>query len=111
MAEEKSSLEIGIEQMSRAIFDGDYSQVVVHDVTIIPPMQFSPADITTLRSELNLTQWRLATVMNVSLRTVRNWESGRSHPSRVANRLLEAIKKEPSIVEHLWGMKSERVYK
>lgn len=103
MDEKKSSLEIGIEQMSAAIFDGDYSKVTVHKVHIKPAPQYSADEVKKIRHELNLTQRVLARVMSVSTRTVEGWEAGRSRPSRTASRLLEAIHKQPSIINVLIG--------
>jgi len=47
-----------------------------------------------LRQKLGLTQEQFAVKIGVTSMTIRRWESGRTHPSRMASRLLEEIQKE-----------------
>lgn len=49
-----------------------------------------------LRVDLGLTQSRLASLLRVSIRSVRNWENGTFEPPYVAIFVLETIKSEKS---------------
>lgn len=102
MAETPTHLEESIDQMMAAL-DGDFSHVTIHEVDIKPAPQFSADEVKAIRKEVGLTQRVLAKVLSVSPRTVEAWETGRSHPSRTASRLLEAIQKDPGIVQLLIG--------
>jgi putative transcriptional regulator len=58
-----------------------------------PPEQYVAEDIKRIRSEKNLSQSVFALYLNVSVKTVRSWESGERTPSHSALRLLELIDK------------------
>lgn len=58
-----------------------------------PPHEYSPKQIKKIREAGNYSQGVFAKVLNVSVKTVRSWESGDRHPSHAALRLLEIIDK------------------
>ncbi|MFB9769245.1 helix-turn-helix domain-containing protein [Lactiplantibacillus modestisalitolerans] len=96
MAHKKSDIEIGAEQLLAAL-DGDYSHVTVHRRSLTDGPAFTPSEIRELRKKLTFNQDTFATVMGVELQTIKDWEAGRSHPCKVAERLLEVLYKQPSV--------------
>lgn len=56
-----------------------------------PPKHYQASDIKKVRKEHNYSQSMFAKVLNVSVKTVKSWESGIRTPSGIANRLLEVI--------------------
>lgn len=55
----------------------------------------NPKDI---RVKLSLTQEKFATLMNISVHTLRNWEQGRRHPEGPARVLLNVVNNHPEIL-------------
>ena len=54
-----------------------------YDALCLPPVpEYSGANIRALRSRYKLSQAVLASVLNTSLSTVRQWEIGDKHPER-----------------------------
>jgi len=67
-----------------------------------PAPQWSAKEIKKLREgTLNMSQTEFAALLNVKAPTVRAWEQGHNLPSGSAARLLEALEKDPSLVEKL----------
>lgn len=58
-----------------------------------PPAEYKPKDIKKIRQKNHYSQSSLADVLNVSVRTVQSWESGKRVPSHAALRLLEIVDK------------------
>lgn len=56
-----------------------------------PPAKYTSKDIKKMREAKNLSQSVFALYLNVSVKTVRSWESGERIPSQCALRLLELI--------------------
>ncbi len=50
---------------------------------------------------LGMSQPEFAALLNIKTPTVRAWEQGHNVPSGAAARLIEALKKDPSLVEKL----------
>jgi len=50
---------------------------------------------------LRMSQTEFAALLNVKTPTVRAWEQGHNIPSGAAARLIEALKKDPTLVEKL----------
>ena len=50
-----------------------------------------PLNIRTMRNKLKITQQELAYRLGVSMSTVANWEAGRSNPSSLALRQINAL--------------------
>jgi putative transcriptional regulator len=55
-------------------------------------------DVRAIRERLGLSQSQLASVLNVSKRTLENWEQGRRGPTGAAQTLLRVMQHEPSAV-------------
>jgi len=58
-----------------------------------PPIEYRAKDIQKIRKRGQYSQSFFAKVLNVSLRTLQSWESGRRNPNHTALRLLEIIEK------------------
>lgn len=58
-----------------------------------PAMPYSAKDVKRIRESLHYPQSIFAQFLNVSVRTVESWESGRRTPNHAALRLLEIIDK------------------
>lgn len=58
-----------------------------------PPAHYEPKDIKKIRENCRYSQGFFAKVLNVSLNTVRSWESGNRKPSHAALRLIEIVDK------------------
>ncbi len=60
------------------------------------PLEFP--DVRSIREQVGLPQSRFASLLGVSVRTVRSWEQGRRHPSGAARVLLSLLEKNPDRV-------------
>lgn len=58
-------------------------------------------DVAALRRRLGMTQERFATVFQIALPVLRNWEQGRNKPDKVAATMLRMIEAHPKEVEAL----------
>lgn len=56
-----------------------------------PPKLYSAKEIKKIRTKLNYSQAVFARVLNISIKTVQAWESGKRSPNHAALRLLEII--------------------
>lgn len=61
--------------------------------TIKPAPIYSAEDIQNIRKKYNYSQKTLASILNVSVRTVENWEISKSKPNKSVYRLLELLDK------------------
>ncbi len=68
--------------------------------TILPaaPAAMNATDVRALRDSLNASQAVFARLLNVSTQLVQAWEANRRQPEGAALRLLEVVKRDPSIV-------------
>ena len=58
-----------------------------------PPAEYKAKDIKKIRTKNHYSQGIFAKVLNVSIRTIQSWESGRRVPTHSALRLLEIVDK------------------
>lgn len=64
------------------------------DLLCVPPIpDYDSAKIRALRDRFNLSQAVLASVLNTSLSTVRQWEIGVKHPSGPSLKLLSLLER------------------
>lgn len=68
------------------------------DKSIILP---SHSDIKTLRANLNLSQAQFAKTIEISVKTLQNWEQAKRRPQGPARALLQIIAKYPEIIAKL----------
>jgi putative transcriptional regulator len=67
-----------------------------------PPAEYKAKDIKKIREKNHYSQGIFAKVLNVSVRTIQSWESGRRVPTHSALRLLEIVDKgiyQPQIIK------------
>jgi putative transcriptional regulator len=72
----------------------DAAQMQQFDGLCLPVPQvpkFTGAKIKALRERYEITQAVLATILNTSLSTVRQWEIGAKHPSGPSSKLLDLL--------------------
>ena len=60
---------------------------------------FTPLDISKVRGIFGMSQSQMALFLNVSARTLQNWEQGRREPTGAAQTLLRVMQKEPEAVK------------
>ncbi|MCH8135439.1 MAG: helix-turn-helix domain-containing protein [Proteobacteria bacterium] len=60
---------------------------------------FTPPDVSKVRKDFGMTQSQMALFLNVSARTLQNWEQGRREPTGAARTLLRVMQKEPKAVK------------
>ncbi|MBO4311885.1 MAG: helix-turn-helix domain-containing protein [Desulfovibrionaceae bacterium] len=63
----------------------------MYDACKVP--QYSPENVKNLRTRLALTQRALASILNTSVSSVRQWEQGVKRPSGPSNKLLYLLDK------------------
>lgn len=61
--------------------------------------KMTPLDITSIRTKAHKTQEEFATMLNISIGTLRNWEQGRRKPDGAALSLLKVVSANPQYVE------------
>ena len=83
-----------------AFAQGDPSRARVVEVDD-PVPAYEAKDVARTRSDLNLSQRALASVLGVSVRTVEAWEAGRNVPSGAARHLLFLLDGDHSLVQRL----------
>ena len=76
---------------SLAYAKGDTSKARKMNVTVAELPQYHDKEIKKIREDLNLTQKNFAFVLGVSLKTVEAWESGKTHPTGPARRLMTLL--------------------
>lgn len=60
--------------------------------------EFSAPDVKAVREKFGMSQADMATFLNVSKRTLENWEQGRRGPTGPAQTLLRIMEREPRAV-------------
>jgi putative transcriptional regulator len=63
--------------------------------------EFEPVNVVNIRERLSLTQPKFASLMGISLATLRNWEQGRRTPEGPARVLLNVVDKHPEVLRDL----------
>ena len=61
--------------------------------------ELSMPDVKAVRKQFRLSQSQMATFLNVSKRTLENWEQGRRSPTGPARTLLRIMEREPHAVK------------
>ena len=65
--------------------------------------ELSVPDVKTVRKQFGLSQSQMAAFLNVSKRTLENWEQGRRNPTGPARTLLRVMELEPRAVKRALG--------
>jgi putative transcriptional regulator len=59
--------------------------------------EFTPSRIQAVREQADLSQAQFARLLNVSVKTLQNWEQARREPTGPAKALLRIVEKEPKV--------------
>lgn len=59
--------------------------------------EFTPSRIQAVRERTELSQAQFARLLNVSVKTLQNWEQARREPTGPARALLRIVEKEPAV--------------
>ena len=70
----------------------------------LPRREFAEPDVKAIRDKFGLSQSQMAAFLNVSKRTLENWEQGRRGPTGPAQTLLRIMEKEPRAVRRALGV-------
>ena len=65
--------------------------------------EFSDPDVRAIREQYGLTQDKFASLIGISVKTLRNWEQGRRKPEGAARVLLQVAAKHPEAVLDVVG--------
>ncbi|EAR07565.1 NadS family protein [Reinekea blandensis] len=63
--------------------------------------EFKVADVSAIRSQLNVSQKAFADALGTSVDTIKSWESKRRNPTGIAAKVLASIQDDPSIFKTL----------
>lgn len=69
-----------------------------------PPPAIRPSQIVAARRRLEMTQVAFAGLLNVSLATLRRWETGEGRPTSATLRVLQLAAEKPEVLRDLAGM-------
>ncbi|WP_252090116.1 helix-turn-helix domain-containing protein [Pseudomonas sp. MWU13-3659] len=72
-----------------------------HKVAFEELTPLAPNELTDLRQQLNMSRAVFAAYLRTNVRTLENWEQGRSKPNAQAVALIRLVQKYPETVEHL----------
>jgi len=78
---------------------GNLPDVKVDRLTVSPVRTHSGAEIKRIRAQQKMTQKLFAAALGVSVKTVEAWESGINKPSGIANRMLELLSQDGTLLE------------
>ncbi|MCL2486631.1 MAG: helix-turn-helix domain-containing protein [Oscillospiraceae bacterium] len=78
---------------------GNLPDVRVDKITVAPLHTYDGNKIKAIRLRQNMTQRLFAQALGVSIKTVEAWESGINTPSGCANRMLELLDRDNSLLE------------
>lgn len=68
-------------------------RILTKDVSVSPVPEYDSAAIKAIRKKLHLSQAMLATILNTSLSTVRQWEIGIKRPGGTSAKLLDLLER------------------
>ncbi|MBV4532573.1 transcriptional regulator [Pseudomonas sp. SWRI107] len=72
-----------------------------HHVSFTELAPLAANEIIELRQRLNMSRAVFATYLRTNVRTLENWEQGRSQPNAQAVALIRLVQKYPETVDHL----------
>jgi putative transcriptional regulator len=70
--------------------------------------EFSDPDVRTIREHYGLSQGKFASLMGISVATLRNWEQGRRKPEGAACVLLRIAARHPEVILNVVGKTKSR---
>lgn len=72
-----------------------------HTIKTPSELKISPKEIIVLRENFNMSRGVFAKYLHTSLRTLENWEQGRSKPNEQAVTLLKLVKSHPETLNFI----------
>jgi putative transcriptional regulator len=72
-----------------------------HEIKITDELAISPSEILSIREQFNMSRGVFANYLHTSVRTLENWEQGRSVPNGQAITLLKLVKSYPETLSHI----------
>lgn len=72
-----------------------------HEIKITDELAISPDEIMSIREQFNMSRGVFANYLHTSVRTLENWEQGRSAPNGQAVTLLKLVKSYPETLSHI----------
>jgi len=82
--------------LNTAFSKRDLKRLGIHTQTI----NISPEDIKSIRNTLNISQSVFASILDVNQSIVAKWEQGQRNPNGTARVLLDALKRDPHILDY-----------
>ncbi len=82
--------------LNSAFSKRDLKRLGIHPQTIT----ISPEDIKSIRNTLNISQAVFASILDVNQSIVAKWEQGQRNPNGTARVLLDALKRNPHILDY-----------
>ncbi len=101
-------LRIGLEEGIRHAKGEITVKTTILDMPDRPP-KVGAEELTDIRLASGLSQAIFARMLNVSTKTVQNWELGHHKPSQAALRLIQVLRQNPSVLLEIIGMSAPRV--
>ena len=71
------------------------------EVEMLPPVEMTAADLVALRESLNMSRAVFAATMRANIRSVENWEQGRSKINQTTAALFKLVGQHPENIRHL----------
>ncbi|WP_026376402.1 helix-turn-helix domain-containing protein [Aestuariibacter salexigens] len=72
-----------------------------HEVRTVSELDISPDEILSIREKFNMSRGVFAKYLHTSVRTLENWEQGRSAPNGQAITLLKLVQSHPETLTHI----------
>ena len=72
-----------------------------HELVIADELVISPKEILSIREKFNMSRGVFANYLHTSVRTLENWEQGRSAPNGQAVTLLKLVQSHPETLSHI----------
>lgn len=66
-----------------------------------PPVEMSAAEVVRVRTKLNVSQPVFARWLRTEVKTIANWEQGRSKPNAQAAILLKLVDRHPELLDEI----------
>lgn len=67
----------------------------------LPPVEMSAAEVVRVRTKLNVSQSVFAYQFRTEVKTIANWEQGRSKPNAQAAILLKLVDRHPELLDEI----------
>lgn len=72
-----------------------------HTVSQLSQLKVSPQEVIEIREQFNMSRGVFARLLHTSVRTLENWEQGRSIPNGQAVTLLKLVQRHPETLRYI----------